>query len=391
VKFALIKAMAEGHGYSHFVKALQHALIDLGHEAVISDQSGFVDGKLAPAIEVARDVQASGCDAVVSFSSFYGNVRLDDGRALFDALGVKFVGWQIDHPIYAPHSLGRVLQRRFSIFSNHNHARFAEAIGIPGRRLSMLLGAEAPPGALKSYRSREWPIFVAATWNGAPQRLWETMPDTPAKRLLVGVVERLLADREASLLDAFEGTVAALGLPARLGANPAFDDQMIGFLRDPLTYVRHLDRITVVEGLADAGLPLVICGEGWREHLGERANVRYVDRRVPFKEMPQLYGDAQVVLNLNAGNGACERALYAALAGAAAVSDYSQQLEALFEGSDGLAWYDRAKSGDVVEVVGRLVESDAGEAMAERGHRRALDAAPWTFRAQQLVDFVSTP
>jgi hypothetical protein len=389
VKFLLIKAMAEAHGYSHFVNSIALALSELGHETVISDQSQHVVNGAAPAINVARDVQAARCDVVLSFSSFFGAVQLDDGRPLFDALGVKFVGWQVDHPIYAPQSLARSLQNRLSIYANHNHTRFAQAIKVPGKSLPMLLGAEPPDLPLTAYKAREWPVLVAATWNGVPQRPWDAAPDTPARRLLVGVIDRLLAHREASLLDAFNATVAQLGLSAQLGTSPAFDDQMISFLRDPLTYVRHVDRIELITRLADAGFPLCICGAGWRDYLGERGNVTYVDRRVDFKDIAGLYNNAKIVINLNAGNGACERAIYGAMAGAAVVSDYSEQLSAFFEGSDGLASYNRAKPGHVVEAVGRLLESDRGEAMAERGHRRAMERGHWRHRAQQLVDFVA--
>jgi hypothetical protein len=39
MRILLIKAMADGHPYSHFVLALRRALSELGHEAVVSDQS----------------------------------------------------------------------------------------------------------------------------------------------------------------------------------------------------------------------------------------------------------------------------------------------------------------------------------------------------------------
>ena len=39
MKILLIKTMADGHPYSHFLRSLQRALSDLGHEAVASDQS----------------------------------------------------------------------------------------------------------------------------------------------------------------------------------------------------------------------------------------------------------------------------------------------------------------------------------------------------------------
>ncbi len=387
MKILLIKAMAESHPYSHFAKSLTRALIELGHEAEISDQSPHVVNGAATTQHLVAELQARRYDAALSFSSFFGGVTLGDGVSLFDALGVKFVGWQLDHPIYAPQSLVKALKGRYAIYSNPNHQRYASATKLPGRSMTMLPGGEPPQGEPKDYLAREWPVFVAATWNGRPQRLWDQLPDSPGRRLMVGVVDRLLADRQASVIDAFNDTSAKLKLGARLGLDPTFDEQMRNFLCEPLTYVRNIDRIGIIEALADSGVPLTICGAGWDEVLGPRRNVTYVDR-VAFEDLPRLYANARIVLNLNAGNGACERAIYASLAGAAVVSDYSPMLGALF-GDNGIATFNRAKPETAANVVERLLDPRRGEAMAQAGRTAVALSGTWRSRAQQLVDFVT--
>ncbi|MDB5428807.1 MAG: hypothetical protein JWR47_3771 [Phenylobacterium sp.] len=387
MRILLIKAMAEGHPYSRFVLSLQGALSELGHQALVSDQSVHVVNGVAPADHLAAELQAARYDAVLSFSSFFGGVTLSDGRSLFDALGVKFVGWQLDHPIYAPHSLASVLQGRYAIYSNPSHLRYAQAVKLPGQGMTMLPSGEPPRAATKDYRSREWPVFAAATWNGEPQRLWEQAEDSPGKRLLQGVVDRLLADREASLLDAFNDTAATLELGARLGDDAGFDAQMHNFLREPLTYVRNMDRISIIRSLVDAGLPVTICGAGWEAFLGERRHVTYL-AEVKFEDISALYGNSRVVLNLNAANGACERAIYAALAGAAVASDFSQPLDELFGGGEAIGFFNRAEPGSAADVVGRLLDLDEGEAVARSGQEKVMRSGLWRHRAQQLVDFV---
>jgi len=252
----------------------------------------------------------------------------------------------------------------------------------------MLPGAEPLQSPAKPYRSRPWSIFVAATWNGQPEPIWENSDVSPARRLLTGVVERLLADETASLLDAFNNTSDDLKLGAKFGVDPAFDDQIVDLLRLPFNYFRHLDRINIVQSLADSGLPLTICGPGWRDFLGDRGNVVYLDHRVDFKDLSALYGDAKVAINLNAGNGGCERAIHSAMAGAAILSDYSQQLAWMFQSPDERAFFNRAKIGDVAEVAGRLIESDQGETMAQLGHQRILEAGLWRHRAARMVEFL---
>ena len=390
MKILLIKAMAEAHAYSQFANALEAALRELGHEPVISDQGGNVRDGVASNHQLVAELQVGRYDAVLSFSSFFGSIRLQDGRSLFDALGVRFAGWQLDHPIYTPQSLTPTLQSRFAVYSNPNHLRYAEAVRLPGRGMSLLPGGELPTTPPADHRNRSHGVLIAAVYRGEPARLWEQLADSPGKRLLTGVVDHLLADPGASLLDAFNATAAQLQLGVQLGQDPAFDSEMMKFLREPLTYVRNLDRLRIVSALVDAGLPVTICGAGWRDRFGDRPNLAYLPP-VDFKDLPALYGDARIVINLNAGNGASERAVHASLAGAAVLSDFSPLLEELFRGGDGLAFFDRAKPLTVAEVAAELLEGGRTDELARRGFERVAGAGLWRHRAAQLVRFLGQP
>jgi hypothetical protein len=388
MKILLIKPLADSHPYARFVHALDEALHELGHEPTVSDQTANVTDGAAINEPLARELQAGRFDAVLSFSSFFGAITLGNGTSLYDALGTRFVGWQLDHPIYAAQGLTRALRNRYAVYANHNHLKFVEALSLPGRGTCMLAGAELSERPVREHGSRKHAIFVAATFNGPPQAPWTQADDNLGKRLLDGVAARLLADRETSLLDAYNGAADALGLTAPLGADPAFDDQMIALLREPLTYVRNLDRTNSLRALADAGLPLTICGTGWRDFLGDRPNVVFLDHRVDFQDLPAFYGDSRIVINLNAANGGCERAFYAAMAGAAVVSDDCADLARQFAEPGEIAFFKRAATGDIVEVVSRLLESGDAGMQAERAHRRVLQSGLWRHRAQQLIEFL---
>ena len=388
MKLLLIKPLADEHVYSQFAAALQEALVAIGHDAAISDQSVHAVGASLAVHPLLDELVAAKPDAVLSFSSFFGNVALSDGRSLFDVLGVRFLGWQLDHPVYVQHVLTQPMAMRRSIYSNPNHLRFAQAVRFGGEASVMLPGGRAPSSPPKDYGAREYPVLVAATWNGEPARAWEAAADSAGKRLYAGVVARLIHHPEASLLDAFNDTTRTLGLAATLGRDPDFDQQMMVFLQGPLTYLRHADRIAIVRALADSGVPLTILGAGWRGYLGDRPNLTFLEHRVNFAEMAALYGDAKVAINLNAGNGACERAIDAMMAGAAVASDYSGALAAGFTPGEEIAFYQRERPASIGETVGELLESGLGEAMAERGHRKATQSALWRHRAQSLIEFL---
>lgn len=387
MKILLIKAKDENNVCSQFIYALHRALLELGHVAAISDQS--IDGLngAEPIRRLIAELQATPWDAVLSFSSVFGGVTYKD-VGLFDALGVKFAGWQVGHPVYNTQCLAPTQQNRCAIYSNRNHVRFVEALKLPGRATTLLPGAEPPGGPQTAYAERKWPIFIAAAWKGLPQRDWEACEDSPGKRLFAGVVDRLLADREASVIDALNDTSATLGIERRLGEDPRFDHDICNLLGQALTYVQQIDRINVVRALVDARLPVVICGTGWRDLFGDQDHVTYLDP-VPFKDLSRLYAQAKVVINLNAGNGACERAIDAAAAGAAIVSDHSPDLADLFEPDRDIAFFDRAKPSQAADAAGALLESPAGERSADTARARILQGGLWRHRAQELAAYLA--
>jgi hypothetical protein len=383
MKFLLVKALAENHLYSEFVDALLGGLQEIGQQAAVINQAfGSVD-------DLAREIETSKHDVVVSFGSVFGDAHKTTGKSIFDNAGVKFLGWQLDHPIYLHHFLSKEMENRFSVYSNFNHRRFAEAVKVRGKSLSMLSGGSRHTERLNGYKAREWSVFIAAGWGGEPERPWTTLEDSPAKRLLEEITERLMNDPEVSVLDAFNKASDALKLGARLGMDADLDREIIKLLRLALDYVRKADRLNIIGHLIKAGVPITICGAGWREHFGERKNVTFLEQNVDFKDMPHMYNNAKIALNLNAGNGGCERAIYAMMAGCAVVSEFSRDLAQSFKASEEIAFFNRTCPIEVVGTVERLLDSGDGETVAQRGYEQAMQTALWRHRAEKLVAFLS--
>ncbi len=371
----LIKALDDAHLYSVQTRALCAALNEAGVSAevfdVFRDREGFADA-----------VISTHRDAVISFSSFLGALSLEDGRSIYDAVGSRFLGWQFDHPIYVHHHIANPMAQRSAIYPSESHLRFNAEAGLPCPSKVMLPGGEAPAGDAPDYRDRRMPVFVAATWNGEPARAWETLGDSPATRLMAQVAERLRRDRARSLIDAFHAARDNLGL-----GGLELSSEVIALLRIVLNYVRHRDRLDIVESLVRSALPLTVCGAGWREHLGERPGLTYLDS-APFSAMGGLYRDARIVLNLNAANGGSERAIDAALNGACVVSDYGATLAGAFEDGREIALFDLSASTTATEVIAELLEGGRGEAMAQAGHERAMGSALWRHRVGEVLDLL---
>jgi hypothetical protein len=383
MKLLIANIATKEHLYTRFSESIRNALIEIGHEATLSQH------EIGQVSTLARELNAEKYDAVLSFSSAFGDAGIiENEQSLFDILGVKFLGWQLDHPIYVYHALSKKMENRRSIYANYNNQRFAEAVKVSGKSLSLLPGATPFEGRLKAHKSREWPIFLAATWNGPPERVWEQLQESPAKRLFVAVVDQLRESPEVSVLDAFVAAAGRLGISAKLGVDPKFDETIIQFLRGPLTYVRNNDRVNIVKSLIDSGLPITICGSGWRNYLGDPDNITFLDS-VSFEKLSEFYNNSKVVLNINAGNGGSERAFYAAASGAAVVSDWSGDLGRCFADGDEIAFFNRVKPASVVDRVGELLEGGRSESVGQAGHERVMDSNLWRHRAEAVVAFLS--
>ena len=371
MKLLLICALDEDHVYSYSARALRRAFNDHGEEAQIFDYFKHPE-------DLAAELVEGRYDAVISFSSFLGDLKVKEGMSIFEVVGTKFVGWHFDHPIYvSPHICNPTAGRRI-IHAHRNHARFVEAAGISAVQTVLLPGAQPHPCPIKDHADRDMDVFVAATWNGEPMRSWETLEDSPAKHIIIQVTERLLADREVSVIDAFHAACGALGY-----AGLKLDENVFGLLRPALTYVRHLDRLNTVRKLAEAGLSLTICGSGWEQVLAGRSNVRLLPSR-SFEQTQSLYGDAKVSINLNGGNGGCERAINAMLAGSCVVSDYSRTLAEAFSPQE-VRFFERDGLHGVAEVVADLLEGAQAETIGARALARASGTMLWTHRVDPVL------
>jgi hypothetical protein len=376
MRVLLVKALSDEHLYSIHARELCAALRGMGVDAEIltvsNDREDFLQKIVHPK-----------CDAVISFSSFMAEALNVDSGSLYDLLGIQFLGWQFDHPIYVYHQLATRIELRRSIYPDRNHLRFLDAAGVHGRATVLLPGGVLPATPPKPYRARAIPIFVAASWTGPPERSWEAMEDSPARRLIAGTVERLVHDPEVSVIDAFDQTKAELGYQ---GLRP--DKDVAALLRMALTYVRLSDRIDIVAALAAAGLPMTICGPGWQDYLGNPPHVRFLER-VPFDAVAGLYDDAQIAINLNAGNGGSERAIQAALAGSCVVSDFGSALAEEFTDGEQIAMFDRRNPAQAAQLAGDLLESGRGETLAAAGFARASTSALWSHRCERVLELLA--
>jgi len=379
MKIAVYRAVSHNGVLTEMATSLTKALSAVGAEADLLPIGGpdWVQS-LVGALGAGR------YDYALSFGSFTAELVSGDGRSAYDLLGCGFVGWDVDHPAYQYRRFATSIRDRLQVCASQSHFDFEQAMGCRTAACLMTPGVDAVAEDAAPLDDRPIPVAVAMSWLGEPEMWWDAYKGTPVHRLIQGVVDRMMADPEADILRAYRGAARSVGLDAPLG------EDICNILARVGLYLRQHDRLRVAEALAASDIPCVVYGKGWRERLGERPHMRYADDTA-FGDVGGLYRDARIVLNLNAANGASERAILAMASGAVAVSDASPLLRSEFEGRGGLRFFDRSRPNSLKETLSSILSSGDAQAVADRGRALVAEAHLWTHKAARLLGALQSP
>ena len=208
---------------------------------------------------------------------------------------------------------------------------------------------------------------------------WRDAAGTPAHRLISGMVERLLVDEHADLLAAFHATTKDIGIEFEWN-----DDLSVIIARIGL-FIRQYDRLKLVEALTNSDLPILICGNGWEGRMGGNPHITFTGDK-DINEIKEIYGYSRVVFNLNAANGASERAVMGMAAGAMVISDRSSLLDSEFGDGSGICFFNRCRAETAIEALQDALVSGRVEPVAERGLELVTTSGLWSHKAMRLLD-----
>ena len=375
VNVAVYQMVSRNNVLTHMGGALMRALVAQGVDAWLCSPATDT-----PAAQLVEVLTAAGTQAVVAFGSGGAEFCDENGVSAYDLARCGFVGWDVDHPSYHFPRFAMPIQRRGRICASESHLRFTRELGCRAEERLMLPGVDEIASDPLPIDARPIHVLAAISWMGEPEIWWNEAKGTIVYPLVENMVARALADPAADLLAAFEGALADLGLDAPLNGVTCALFANVG------RFVRQYDRLRVAQALFALDVPAVLCGEVWRERLGERAHLFYAET-LDYLDMGRLYGQARVVLNLNASNGASERAVMAMAAGAVVASDYSPLLEQAFHSRGALCFYDRRDPDSLVDLLASA--TGAAQQVADRGLAVAGEHL-WSHKAVELIGLFRT-
>jgi hypothetical protein len=375
MKLLLLKGSSEYGVLRSFVDHLSPAIEACGHETAIYDaEKRFGSNHALPKI-------TGNVDAIITFNSMGTNLRDENGEKTFEILGTPVISWLVDHPAYHYPRLNNNIPKKLNLVASDDHQQYILDANISGQCHTLLAGGLEKNSALKDYRIRQHRAVFAATFMGEPIPFWREQYDANAGRIMEQAIEILVADPLASPYNALVYAYGQAGIAIKPGA---IVSDMISHM---LTFIRCRDRIETMRSLASSGLPVTVIGKGWESYLRQHGALRF-SPEVSIDQLLDLYGDSQIVMNFNAANGACERAFSGMLAGAAVLSDRNQTLEKTMRTGTNIVFYDRAISGDLVEVLGSMMDPAIGEQIAAEGQREASRSHRWVHRAEKICEWI---
>jgi hypothetical protein len=329
------------------------------------------------ASDMASDLAMLRPKSVVSFASVYADLCDQGGESIYNNLGCAFIGWDVDHPTYNFPRFTASIAVRGQICASESHVAFASAVGCQATARLMLPGVDGVDAAPLPIAKRPIYGLAAMSWIGEPEVWWAEYKGTPAYRLIDGAIARLLADPEVNLLAAFQGAAADMAFELPL------DDAFCQIIGRAGLFIRQYDRLRLAQALVSAGVPCAICGDGWRDRLGERANLLFADS-LDFDQLAQLYGHSRVVFNTNGANGGSERATQAMARGATVASDFSAFLQTSFSPHAAISFYDRRGMSGVHEAL--ALTADAQQTAADRCRELVAASHLWSHKAAAIMD-----
>lgn len=374
----ILKGQSQYEGTRTFADLAAGAMRRAGHEATVVDLVGVAD--LRAAVTGLADTIAP--DLVFTIN-ILGEFRSADGRTMTEVSGAPHVVWYTDY-VFS-------LADRLRMTPAGTAVLMVDPTQVDGVR--RLFGSTRHPNlgffphpaateqshdgaSAEAYAARPIPVL----WSGTCQRPvlpWASAPPA-TRKLLDEALEQALASEWMPPQEILDEVLARHGFDL---AHPANIDVRLNCCHLDAT-VRTTRRFAFIKALAKTGLPVVICGEGWKEHLYRFKNVQYLGPQ-PMPKVVELMRQSRIVLNTNGnfGGGSHERPFTALLSGALPFTDTSRYYEQIFEDGRDIAmfrWMDLPAG--FARLRHLLDHPEEAFAMAQRGKAKAAADHTWDAR-----------
>lgn len=368
--------------YNYFSGALAKELRSLGHSLEI------FSGEQEPIENMERYV-GQGFDALVDFNSNLPKLKMEDGSYFLDQIPAPFYDIILDHPLYHHDMLKHKLKDFHVICLDENHKAYIEANypHIASVHVLPMTGEDMAPGTA-GYPEKAIDLLFSGSYT-PPKEVDAAIKDIPdfMGEITRNLIRKMKNDTSltqeralSSMLPDLDEIVEEL-FPLHMQAC---------FLAD--SYIRAWRREELLTALAENGVSLTLCGNGWRKSpLADFANVSILDD-IDFKDTFSCFRRAKITLNImpEFKFGAHDRVYSAMLNHSLCLTDPSLMLEEQFEDKKELVFYPADKPDLLCETVKELLDDpEKIKEITENGYRKARTSHTWQNRGNAFLDIIN--
>ena len=370
MKIVLYKGNFRYDVVDHFVDGLAEGFESLGFQTAVLK---------TPSIETAAK-ELEGARLCVGFNGIGAEMSLN-GKPLYNLLGVEYLSFLLDHPVYHIDRINAAFEGMRIAASDGSHRPFLNSILKDRTSLVIPHGGSRPKDGkgILDYSDRDLPILFPGSYLNPDTAEAALKGLAPATRSFAdSVAELMLSSDPIDVCEAF----AAKGNGVDLMADATLLRSLCPLLKTLDFLVRAKRRLALLAALDEAEIPVLICGDGWPDGLFKNHSIRGA---VPFAETLSLMGRSKIVLNSRVSPGTHERVFSSMLCGALCLSDWSESAASL-AGEGSVAFYRWTDLASAAKLAGDLLESpDKAARIAQRGEAEALARHQWSHRAEAIA------
>ncbi|HYG87186.1 MAG TPA: glycosyltransferase [Azospirillum sp.] len=364
------------------------AFRSLGHDVTVADFEDSVEGE--ETVQAALAQRVDFCFALNAICADVAMTRSSFGPLLDTA----YVTAIVDHPIYHQERLQAGLPHYVVCTIDPSHLDFLEAWAGPGKYAAT---AFVPPGGNKPdtlpdmdveryFAERDIPILFTGTYRGAPRRVWADWEPNLNKDLMETATELVLDTGTYSVEEAVREVLDGWGIE--------LESEKLAGLLSSLTflhrYIEAYRRHEMLVTLGKAGVPLSVYGNGWEPLCEAYPSFQYGGIG-SVEETLGLLRRSRICLSTNNNfiRGGHERVFTAMCNGAAVVSEASTFYESAFVEDQEIVLFRWRELRMLPTMLNAVLKSpERLHAIAQAGHRKALEEHTWVSRARDILELV---
>ncbi len=295
--------------------------------------------------------------------------------------------YYVDHPLWHDERIKRSREQHCIVFDSDHKGYVDRHYSLSHEADVVMEGGVEGANSTRPFTERKYPVVFCGTYPNCSAILQKIKEEKKEiLELLYYMIDEGINHPDRTMEEIYNKVLDSIGC--------SFDDDKYTYLLsacdDAEACIRGYYREMVIKQLVDAGIPVEIYGSGnWEQLNCTRKDLLHCHPPVNYREMLDIYADAQIVINTSPWNKVemNDRPVCGLLNGALVVSDETRYFrEANLEEEKLILFSLKALQEVPSKVIYYLEHLDEAERIAQNGYKWAKENHTWGNRAEQFLE-----